>query len=140
LIIKPGSNLKRKDVIGKLQESNIDCRTIVAGNFTRNEVMKCFDYEAHQELKKSDYLHENRIFAKGFVIIIAIYGSGYVGLSDIIPIQKKHDVSGLFYENITRMSLVEVIIVFKRLSLLKKSESFSDQNRGGVMMPVYNFL
>jgi CDP-6-deoxy-D-xylo-4-hexulose-3-dehydrase len=62
LIIKPGSNLKRKDVINKLQENNIDCRPIVTGNFTRNEVMKYFDYEVHQELKNADYLHENGFF------------------------------------------------------------------------------
>ena len=62
LIIKPGSSLKRKDVISKLQENNIDCRPIVTGNFTRNEVMKYFDYETHQELKNADYLHENGFF------------------------------------------------------------------------------
>jgi CDP-4-dehydro-6-deoxyglucose reductase, E1 len=49
-------------VIGKLQENNIDCRPIVTGNFTRNEVMKYFDYEVHQELKNADYLHENGFF------------------------------------------------------------------------------
>jgi CDP-4-dehydro-6-deoxyglucose reductase, E1 len=49
-------------VIGKLQENNIDCRPIVTGNFTRNEVMKYFDYEVYQELKNADYLHENGFF------------------------------------------------------------------------------
>jgi CDP-6-deoxy-D-xylo-4-hexulose-3-dehydrase len=62
LIIKPGSNLKRKDMINKLQENNVDCRPIVTGNFTRNEVMKYFDYEVHHELKNADYLHENGFF------------------------------------------------------------------------------
>ena len=62
LIIKPESSLKRKDVISKLQKNNIDCRPIVTGNFTRNEVMKYFDYETHQELKNADYLHENGFF------------------------------------------------------------------------------
>jgi CDP-6-deoxy-D-xylo-4-hexulose-3-dehydrase len=62
LIIKPGSNFKRKEVISKLQENNIDCRPIVTGNFTRNEVMRYFDYEIHQELKNADYLHENGFF------------------------------------------------------------------------------
>ncbi len=62
LIIKPDSNLKRKDVINMLQENKIDCRPIVTGNFTRNEVMKYFDYEVHQELKNADYLHENGFF------------------------------------------------------------------------------
>ena len=62
LIIKPDSNLKRKDVIRKLQENKIDCRPIVTGNFTRNEVMRFFDYEVHKELKNADYLHENGFF------------------------------------------------------------------------------
>ena len=62
LIIKPTSKLKRKDVIAKLQENNIDCRPIVTGNFTRNDVMKFFDYEIHQELTNADYLHDNGLF------------------------------------------------------------------------------
>ena len=62
LIIKPTSTLRRKEVIAKLQENNIDCRPIVTGNFTRNEVMKFFNYEIHNELKNADYLHENGLF------------------------------------------------------------------------------
>ena len=62
MIIRPDSNLKRKDVINKLQENKIDCRPIVTGNFTRNEVMRFFDYEVHKELKNADYLHENGFF------------------------------------------------------------------------------
>ncbi len=62
LIVKPESKLKRVDVIKKLQENNIDCRPIVTGNFTRNEVMKFFDYEIHDELKNADYLHDNGLF------------------------------------------------------------------------------
>jgi CDP-4-dehydro-6-deoxyglucose reductase, E1 len=62
LIIKPSSSLKRKDVIRKLQENKIDCRPIVTGNFTKNDVMKFFDYEIHKELKNADYLHDNGFF------------------------------------------------------------------------------
>jgi CDP-6-deoxy-D-xylo-4-hexulose-3-dehydrase len=62
LIIKPTSNLNRKDIINKLKENKIDCRPIVTGNFTRNEVMKFFDYEIHKELKNADYLHDNGFF------------------------------------------------------------------------------
>jgi CDP-4-dehydro-6-deoxyglucose reductase, E1 len=62
LIIKPDSSLKRKEVINKLKENKIDCRPIVTGNFTRNEVMKFFDYEVQKELKNADYLHENGFF------------------------------------------------------------------------------
>ena len=62
LIIKPTSRIKRKDVIRKLKENQIDCRPIVASNFTKNEVMKYFDYEVHQKLINADYLHENGFF------------------------------------------------------------------------------
>lgn len=62
LIIKATSNIKRKNIINKLQAAKIDCRPIVTGNFTRNEVMKYFDYEIHDELKNADYLHDNGFF------------------------------------------------------------------------------
>ena len=62
LIIKPTSRIKRKDVIRKLKENQIDCRPIVASNFIKNEVMKYFDYEVHQKLINADYLHENGFF------------------------------------------------------------------------------
>ncbi|MDP3119201.1 MAG: DegT/DnrJ/EryC1/StrS family aminotransferase [Sulfuricurvum sp.] len=70
-IIKPTSNLKRVDIVQKLMENNIDCRPIVTGNFTRNEVMKYFDYEIHGELKNADYLHENGFFIGNHQINLA---------------------------------------------------------------------
>lgn len=62
LIIKPTSKLKRADVVKKLMDAKIDCRPIVTGNFTKNDVMKYFDYEIHNELKNADYLHDNGLF------------------------------------------------------------------------------
>jgi CDP-6-deoxy-D-xylo-4-hexulose-3-dehydrase len=62
LIIKPTSKLKRKNIIKLLQDNNIECRPIVTGNFTRNDVMKFFDYEIHDKLKNADYLHDNGLF------------------------------------------------------------------------------
>jgi CDP-6-deoxy-D-xylo-4-hexulose-3-dehydrase len=62
LIIKPTSQVKRVDVIKRLKEKGIDCRPIVTGNFTRNEVMKYFDYEIHGTLQNADYLHEQGLF------------------------------------------------------------------------------
>ena len=62
LIIKPSSNLKRKDIINILQKNKIECRPIVTGNFVRNEVMKYFDYEVHEELKNANHLHDNGLF------------------------------------------------------------------------------
>jgi len=79
LIIKPDSSLKRKEVINKLKENNIDCRPIVTGNFTRNEVMKYFDYEVHKELTNANYLHENGFFV----------GNSQVDLSDNIAFLKE---------------------------------------------------
>lgn len=73
-IIKPTSNVKRKDIIQKLKAANIDCRPIVTGNFVRNDVMKYFDYEIHDELKNADYLHENGFFV----------GNHQIGLLDEI--------------------------------------------------------
>lgn len=61
-IIKPESNLKRIDVINKLIENEIECRPIVTGDFTQNEVMKYFDYEIHNELPNAKYLHDNGFF------------------------------------------------------------------------------
>ena len=62
LIIKPESNLKREEVVQKLVDNGIDCRPIVTGDFTQNEVMKFFDYEIHVELKNAKYLHEHGFF------------------------------------------------------------------------------
>jgi len=62
LIIKPTSQLDRADVITKLKQNNIDCRPIVAGNFTRNEAMKYFDYDIYGELINADYLHDHGFF------------------------------------------------------------------------------
>ena len=70
LIINPVSNLKRKDVINKFVEANIECRPIVTGDFTQNEVMKYFDYEIHGVLKNAEYLHDNGFFVGNQQVII----------------------------------------------------------------------
>jgi len=62
LIIKPNSKLIREDVIRKLKRNKIDCRPIVTGNFTRNEVMKFFDYEIHEKLTNADFIHDHGFF------------------------------------------------------------------------------
>lgn len=62
LIIKPESNLIRKDVIKKLDDNKIECRPIVTGDFTQNEVMRFFEYTIHKELTNAKYLHENGFF------------------------------------------------------------------------------
>lgn len=69
-IIKPESKLKRIDVINKLIENDIECRPIVTGDFTQNEVMKYFDYEIHLELTNAKYLHENGFFVGNQQVLI----------------------------------------------------------------------
>ena len=61
-IIKPESSLKRTDVVKKLEENGIDCRPIVTGDFTKNEVLKFFDYEIFGEMKNAQYLDKNGFF------------------------------------------------------------------------------
>jgi CDP-4-dehydro-6-deoxyglucose reductase, E1 len=62
LIIKRDSMLQRKDLTEKLRDNKIECRPIVTGNFTRNDVMKYFDYEIHGTLNNADHLHDNGFF------------------------------------------------------------------------------
>jgi CDP-6-deoxy-D-xylo-4-hexulose-3-dehydrase len=62
LIIKPDSTIKRSDIIDKLEYNNIDCRPIVTGDFTKNEVLKYFDYELFGEMNNAKYLDANGFF------------------------------------------------------------------------------
>ena len=62
LIIKDESGLKRKEIVKKLYENGIECRPIVAGNFTKNPVMKYFDYEIFGKLNNANYIHKNGFF------------------------------------------------------------------------------
>ncbi|WP_394803716.1 hypothetical protein [Niabella hibiscisoli] len=52
----------RKDIITLLQEARIDCRPIVTGDFTKNEVLKYFDYEIHGKVSNAEYLDKNGFF------------------------------------------------------------------------------
>jgi CDP-6-deoxy-D-xylo-4-hexulose-3-dehydrase len=62
LIIKPESKLKRNDVVKLLTDNHIDCRPIVTGDFTKNEVLKYFDYEIFGEMKNAKYLDTHGLF------------------------------------------------------------------------------
>jgi CDP-6-deoxy-D-xylo-4-hexulose-3-dehydrase len=61
-IIKPESNLNRLDIVKALEENHIDCRPIVTGDFTKNEVLKYFDCEIFGEMKNAQYLDKNGFF------------------------------------------------------------------------------
>jgi CDP-6-deoxy-D-xylo-4-hexulose-3-dehydrase len=55
-------SLNRKKIIDFLTKNNIDSRPIVTGDFTKNDVMKFFDYEIHRTLENADNLHFNGFF------------------------------------------------------------------------------
>lgn len=52
----------RHDIVRILQENGVECRPIVAGNFTRNPVIKFIDHEIHGTLDVSDDIHDNGFF------------------------------------------------------------------------------
>jgi CDP-6-deoxy-D-xylo-4-hexulose-3-dehydrase len=62
LIIKPGSQLTRGQLINKLNTKGFECRPIVAGNFAKNQVVKYFNFEIFGELKNADYIDQNGLF------------------------------------------------------------------------------
>lgn len=62
LIIKPESQLQREQVTEVLKANHIDCRPIVTGDFTKNEVLKYFDYEIFGTMKNAKYLDEKGLF------------------------------------------------------------------------------
>lgn len=53
---------KRDKIVKSLAENEIEVRPIVAGNFTRNSVIKYLDYTVSGELTASDDTHDNGFF------------------------------------------------------------------------------
>jgi len=60
----------REKIVQSLQQAGIDVRPIVAGNFTRNSVIKYFDYSICGTLENADIIHENGMFVGNHSIII----------------------------------------------------------------------
>lgn len=53
---------RRADVVAALTERDIECRPIVAGNFTRNPVMKYLDAIVPEQLPAADKVHADGLF------------------------------------------------------------------------------
>lgn len=53
---------RRKAIVNKFAEVGIECRPIVAGNFTRNPVMRYLDSSVPTELPNADCVHYNGLF------------------------------------------------------------------------------
>jgi CDP-6-deoxy-D-xylo-4-hexulose-3-dehydrase len=62
LVLKTNVSITRKEFIDYLVKKNIEVRPIVAGNFTKNEVLKYFNYELHGEMTNAEYIDKNGFF------------------------------------------------------------------------------
>jgi len=74
LIIRPEVKMTREELLIKLQKIGIEVRPIVAGNFTKNEVIKYFDSDVSGNLDNADYIDQKGLFVgnQHFPIISAI--------------------------------------------------------------------
>ena len=61
MIVESGKQL-RDEWVRRLTAAGVECRPIVAGNFTRNPVMRYFDYTIHNSLTASDLIHDCGFF------------------------------------------------------------------------------
>lgn len=53
---------RRSELVQALRNANIECRPIVAGNFTRNVVIKYMNYSIPNELVNADEIHYHGMF------------------------------------------------------------------------------
>ena len=61
-VMKEGLALERKTVIDIMVNNGVECRPIVAGNITKNPVMKWLDYEIYGNLHNADLIDKNGFF------------------------------------------------------------------------------
>lgn len=62
IILKNNAPFTRKALLDYLAGKEIETRPIVAGNFTKNEVLKYFDYELFGEMKNAEYIDSHGFF------------------------------------------------------------------------------
>ena len=55
-------SINRKKIIDLLTKNKIDSRPIVTGDFTKNDVLKFFNYDIHKTLDNADHLHYRGFF------------------------------------------------------------------------------
>ena len=62
LIFKETYHKKRKVLIEEFNKNGVEVRPIVAGNITKNPVLKYYDYEIHDKIENAEYLHNQGFF------------------------------------------------------------------------------
>ncbi|MCA3576316.1 MAG: DegT/DnrJ/EryC1/StrS family aminotransferase [Bradyrhizobium sp.] len=62
LVIRPGSDMTRADLLARLAKAGFESRPIVAGNFTKNPVMEWMSVELHGEMVNADHVDRFGLF------------------------------------------------------------------------------
>ena len=62
IVLKPGSDRNRDQLINILNKKGFECRPIVAGNFAKNKVVEFFNKEFHDELNNANWIDKNGLF------------------------------------------------------------------------------
>ena len=62
ITVRESAPFSRSDLLHVFTDHGIECRPVVAGNFTKNPVIKYFDYEIWGDLKNADNIHKSSLF------------------------------------------------------------------------------
>lgn len=62
LVIRPGLAIQRSDLLNKLEDSGIESRPIVAGNFARKEVTQYLNHTVFGDLPNADHMDTMGLF------------------------------------------------------------------------------
>lgn len=62
LVLKGKLEGRRAEIVKMLQDNNVECRPIVAGNFLNNPVIQHLNHSIGSEIKHADYLDTNGLF------------------------------------------------------------------------------
>ena len=52
----------RSELVSRLNDSGVEVRPIVAGNFVRNPVIDIMEHETHGDMSEADFIHDNGLF------------------------------------------------------------------------------
>jgi CDP-4-dehydro-6-deoxyglucose reductase, E1 len=85
MVVRPESKITREELIQQLTILGFESRPIVAGNFTKNEVMKYIPHEIPFEVKNAEYIDKMGLFVGNhhFSMDEAINRSNYSGVISI---------------------------------------------------------
>lgn len=61
-LVKETAPYSRNQIVQHLMKNGVECRPIVAGNFTKNEVIKFFDHRISGDLKNANFIDSNGFF------------------------------------------------------------------------------